>query len=130
MNLAQAGEMGRSITLDFDDLSEEKLVATLNELVNNPKYRENAEAVAKRFHDRPMTPQEIVVFWTEYAVRHKGASFFLCAGRDLNFIQFYNVDVYCIMFAIILIIIYANYRVIRAIFRRIFKKQTNKQKIS
>lgn len=120
MNLAQAAAAGRSITLDFDDLSEEKIVTALNELVTNPKYRQNAKVVAERFHDRPMTPQQSVVYWTEYAVRHKGAAFFACVGNELDSIQFHNVDVHCLMLAIGLVILYASYRVLRAIFKRIF----------
>lgn len=130
MNLELAAASGRSIILDFDNLSEDKIVTALNELISNPKYRENAKAIAERFHDRPMTPQQTVVYWTEYAVRHQGADFLSCVGNDLNFVQFHNVDVYCIMFIILLIVMYINYSITRAIFRRIFAKSSKKIKVN
>lgn len=130
MNLAQAAAAGRAITLDFDELSEEIIFTALNELVTNPKYRDNAKAVAERFHDRPMTPQQSVVYWTEYAVRHKGAAFFMCVGNELNSIEFHNVDVYCLMFVIGLISLYASFLVLRAIVKRIFASAKAKQKVN
>jgi len=33
----------------------------------------NSKIVSDRFRDRPMSPAESVVYWTEYVIRHKGA---------------------------------------------------------
>ena len=43
--------------------------------------------------DQPETPQDRAVFWAEYVIRHKGAKHLQSAARNLNFFQYYCVDV-------------------------------------
>jgi glucuronosyltransferase len=102
MNMAKSVAREYGLQIFFEDISEKKLSETLNELLNNPKYRDNARLISSRFIDRPMTPQETVVYWTEYAVRHKGAPHLRAAGNSLNFIQFHSIDVYAVMILIAL----------------------------
>lgn len=101
MNMAKVEARGCGIQLMYEEISEEKLSEAINELLNNPKYQENAKNTAKRFKDRPLTPQQEVIFWTEFAARNEGASFLRAAGNDLNFFQFYLLDVF---FAFILVL--------------------------
>jgi glucuronosyltransferase len=91
------------IRIKFDEITEEKLTKALSDLLNNSKYTKNAQKLSRRFRDRPMTPQESVVFWTEYVARHDGAEFLRAAGNDMNFIQFHLIDVYCVLLSILII---------------------------
>ncbi|KAF0703134.1 UDP-glucuronosyltransferase 2B2-like, partial [Aphis craccivora] len=34
---------------------------------------ENAKTASKIFKDRSMSPKDLVVYWTQYVLRHKGA---------------------------------------------------------
>lgn len=43
--------------------------------------------------DRPHTALENGVFWTEYVIRHKGATHFRAASLDLYWFQIYLLDV-------------------------------------
>lgn len=84
---------GCGLQVIYEEISEERLTNAINELLNNPKYSKNAKEVAARFNDRPMSPKETVVYWTEYVARNKGAPYLRAAGNDLNFVQFYLIDV-------------------------------------
>ena len=128
MNLANAEYQGRGIMLEFNDVTEDMIYNALTELLENPKYKENAELIANRFKDRPMTPEQTVVYWTEYVARHKGAKFLRAAGADLNFIEFYNLDVYATFLIEVLIVLFINFWILRMIFRKLFKKKTEKKK--
>ena len=130
MNIAIAEKTGRGLLLEIDEMSEEKISHMLNELLTNPKYKENAVEVAKRFHDRPMTPQQTVVYWTEYVARHKGAKFLRSVGNDYNTIEFYSVDAYAALFAIIFVFLYLIIKLLKIIIRKFFAKSSNKQKIN
>ena len=92
--MAKVEARGCGVQVIYEEISEENLTKAINELLNNPKYLENAKKTSKRFKDRPLTPQQEVVFWTEYVARNEGASFLRAAGNDLNFFQFYLLDVY------------------------------------
>lgn len=61
------------------------------------------------FKDRPMTPSESVVYWTEYVIRHKGAPHLRAREWDLTWYQYYLLDV----IAVVLIIIYVVYKVLK-----------------
>lgn len=131
MNMAKAVIREYGLQVYFNDITEENLDQALNELINNPKYYENAKIISKRFNDRPMTPQESVVYWTEYAHRHKGAQHLKAASLELNFFEFRSIDVYAVLLLIALVIVYVDYLILSWILRKIFgksKKVENKKK--
>lgn len=98
MNMAKAVAREYGLQVYFEDVTEEKITERLQELLNNSKYDKNAKEISSRFTDRPMSPQETVVYWTEYAVRHKGAPHLKAAGNSLSFIELHSIDVYLVMF--------------------------------
>lgn len=49
--------------------------------------------LSKRFRDRPKTPQEEVLYWTEYVIRHKGAQHLKSEGLKLSWYQYFLIDV-------------------------------------
>lgn len=130
MNLEFASSQGRAISLEIDDVNEKMFSDALNKVLNDPKYQENAKFVAKRYKDRPMTPQVAVNYWTQFIARHDGAQFLSAAGNKLSAIEFHLIDVYATLFAIFVFIIFINYIILRALCRCLFsrKKTANKQK--
>jgi glucuronosyltransferase len=124
LNMAKAVARDYGLQIFFDDISEESVSANIHELLNNPKYRDNAKLISSRFSDRPMTPQETVVYWTEYAVRHKGAPHLRAAGNSLNFIQFHSIDVYAVLAVVGFIFLYIDYLVLKFLLAKVFKKKT------
>lgn len=127
MNMAKAVTRGYGLKIDVDDITEDAVFAALTELLENPKYRENAKIISKRYSDRPMTSQESVVFWTEYVQRHDGAPHLKAAGLELNFIEFHLIDVYSVLAAIGFIFLYIDYLVLKFIFSRVCKKKSTKK---
>jgi glucuronosyltransferase len=130
MNIATVEKTGRGLMLDVDTMDEEKITKALKEILGDPKYKQNAEIIAKRFHDRPMTPSQTVVYWTEYVARHNGAKFLRSVGSDYNMIEFFSVDVYVVLFALLFVVIYVKYAVLKFILRKIFCTSSKKQKVN
>lgn len=58
--------------------------------------------------DRPHTPLETAIYWTEYVLRHKGAPHFKSGALNLSWMQCLLIDVWlaCISFLIALILIF------------------------
>jgi len=46
------------------------------------------------------------IFWTEYVLRHKGAKHLKSAGADLKWFQLHLLDVYAVLFAPILLLLW------------------------
>ncbi|XP_046996863.1 UDP-glycosyltransferase UGT5-like [Schistocerca americana] len=93
VNMHSLTDAGMAIKLDYADITKESLLHSLRELIYNSSYRENAKLRSELFRDRPQSPLETAVHWTEYIIRHKGASHMRSAAADLNFIQYLLLDV-------------------------------------
>ena len=129
MNMAKAVERGNGLKILLNDVTEDKLEEALNELLTNPKYSENTKIISERFIDRPMTPQKSVVYWCEYAVRHKGAPHLRAAGNSLNFFQFHSIDVYLTLAVIGIFVAFLNIKIFKFVLRKCFgKKNASKVK--
>lgn len=103
MNAAQIELSGFGKALKFSELNEENLKNSLDELLNNPKYKENAQMRSKVFHDRESKPRDRLVYWVEYVIRHKGAHHLRVAGIDLKWYQYLLLDIFAIILGTIII---------------------------
>ncbi|KAK7865278.1 hypothetical protein R5R35_012575 [Gryllus longicercus] len=100
INIRKLVNNGAAIQLDFKDLTKESLLKTLYLLLNDPSYRENMKKLSAKFRDNPETPLERAVFWTEYVLRHKNVPHLQSAAKDLNFAQYFLLDVLAFLLAI------------------------------
>ncbi|KAF2901096.1 hypothetical protein ILUMI_05091, partial [Ignelater luminosus] len=66
-----AKELG--LSLDYKTLDKKTFKDTIQEIINNPKYRNRIKELADLANDQPMTGLEKAVWWSEYVIRHKGA---------------------------------------------------------
>lgn len=48
-------------------------------------------------HDRVQTPQQAVVYWTEYVIRHQGATHLRVSALDLSWYQYLLLDVFAFL---------------------------------
>lgn len=127
MNIKRAVKKGYALSLRFNNITEESFSETLNELLTNPKYDKNAKRLSKIFKDRPMSPQQTVVYWTEYVIRHQGADHLKAAGRKLSYIEFHMIDVYATLFAATFGLVFVIYKILRLFFKKSRAKKQKKQ---
>lgn len=116
MNILKAVDDGYGILMNYDDIEETLIRSNIQEILSNPKYRNNAKEVSMRFNDRPMTPQKTTSYWVEYVIRYKGAPQFKSAAHNLNFIQRNSIDSYAFLTVIIGSIFYLLFKLKCAIF--------------
>ncbi|RZC14241.1 UDP-glucuronosyltransferase 2C1-like, partial [Asbolus verrucosus] len=113
-NIPNAVAAGYAVQLELSDLDESTLGRALDEILNNPKYGENAKKRSRLLHDQPLSPMDTAVFWVEYVIRHKGAPHLRNAGIDLTWYQYIMLDValflIVILLAIIFTVLYVIYR--------------------
>jgi glucuronosyltransferase len=129
MNMAKAVTREYGLKVALEDVDEENISNSLKELLSNPKYAENAKIISSRFKDRPMTAQESVVYWTEYAVRHKGAPHLRAAGNTLSFFEFHLIDVYVTLSLIGLVFLFIDYLFLKFLCRKFFVKKIETTKL-
>ncbi|KAH8346663.1 hypothetical protein KR084_007604, partial [Drosophila pseudotakahashii] len=91
-NLEVLEEEGAALHLNINTLTGQELRDTVERLINQPKYRENALAVSQRFRDKPMHPLETAVYWTEYVIRYKGANHMKVSQSQVKLFEYYSLD--------------------------------------
>ncbi|XP_062549717.1 UDP-glycosyltransferase UGT5-like [Armigeres subalbatus] len=125
MNVEKAVRSGYAVLLDYDDITEETVEKAIGTVLNNPAYARNAKLVSERFRDKPLTPKETVVFWTEYIIRHRGALHLRSAALDLSLFQYQLLDVYAVMFVILLVVAAGNVYIVKRSLQKIFKRKSS-----
>lgn len=122
-NINKEIKKGVATVVSYRNLTHESFSNAINEVLNNPSYRENAKRISSLFRDRPEKPMETAVFWTEYVLRHHGAKHIQANSVYLNFWQFHSLDVIGFLLLIVLIICFINIYIFKRIWRQIFNKE-------
>ncbi|XP_064341190.1 UDP-glucuronosyltransferase 2B31-like [Camelus dromedarius] len=92
-NIAHMTAKGAAARLDLDTMSTTDLLNALNQVINNPSYKQNAMRLSTIQHDQPIKPLDRAVFWIEFVMRHKGAKHLRPAAHDLTWYQYHSLDV-------------------------------------
>ncbi|CAM1300946.1 Ugt37b1 (predicted) [Pycnogonum litorale] len=92
-NVQLAVHRGFGLRLDEHNLTKEVIVAKINELIHDPRYKKNAERIKGYLRDQLVSPKDKAVHMTEYVVRHDGAKHLKSSARNLTTIQLYMLDV-------------------------------------
>ncbi|XP_069996425.1 UDP-glycosyltransferase UGT5 [Penaeus vannamei] len=119
---------GVGIALVWEELSVDLIVNSIQEVMNNPKYKRNAEEVMRVVRDQPETPRERAVFWTEYVVRHQGAPRLRSPAAKLSWVEFLLLDVLLVLHVVVYAAFYVLSRVVRAVKGRLFPRRVKKKK--
>lgn len=133
-NVAQVVKEGWGLSVSFDELTEPLLSGVVQEVLRDPKYREQVQGRALLYKDRPMGALETGVYWIEYVIRHHGAPHLHYQGADLNAFQLALLDVYAFIIGVLYIVYKAVVLIGRKVKRALFggaksdQKKKNKQK--
>lgn len=82
----------------------------------------------QRFKDRPISLAQLVVYWTEYVVRHKGAPHLKSLALNLTWYQYFLLDVIAAVLLFISLTVFICYKLSQVICKYVFRF-SNKNKI-
>ncbi|XP_063924758.1 UDP-glycosyltransferase UGT5-like [Zophobas morio] len=128
-NVANAAQNGYAVSVPLAELSEEKLSWALDEIINNPKYRENVKQRSEIMHDRPLKPIDAAIYWIEHVIRHQGAPHFRNAGLDLMWYQRHLLDVFAFLGFVMVVGCVVFFVVLKKITSLCFTKQPTVTKL-
>jgi hypothetical protein len=80
------------------------------------------------FRDRPQTPLETAIFWTEYVIRHGGAPHLRSAELDLTWYQYLLLDVIAVIVLSITVVLGIMYVVLKRLLTTYTGKKLKKPK--
>ncbi|XP_044271529.1 UDP-glycosyltransferase UGT5-like [Tribolium madens] len=122
-NIAAAASKGYAVRVPLKELSEEKLSWALNEILNNPKYRENIKQRSKLMQDQPLKPLDSAIYWIEHVIRHKGAPHLRSAGLDLKWYEREMIDIILFLTLVTILLFIVFYIIIKKIIRSCCRKK-------
>ncbi|GLH05009.1 UDP-glucuronosyltransferase, partial [Gryllus bimaculatus] len=128
VNALRAENSGYAVVLDVHNITEESVSWALNQVLNEPRYRENAKRLSSIITDQPQKPLEKAVFWVEYAIRHGGAPHLRSAALKLNPLQYYFLDVIAVLALIVLAVIVLTTLFVRAVVKTQRQLETPKDR--
>ncbi|XP_054887564.1 UDP-glucuronosyltransferase-like [Poeciliopsis prolifica] len=92
-NVHRMVSRGVAVKLNIFDMTTETLVDGLKKVIYDKGFKERMVELSQIHLDRPVEPLDLAVFWSEFVMRHKGASHLRVAAHDLNWFQYHSLDV-------------------------------------
>lgn len=73
--------------------------------------------------DRPIDPLQLSVYWTEFVMRHKGAQHLRAAVLELNWIQYFCLDVIALLATVLLVFVILTVKCFKVCLRKLGRKR-------
>lgn len=89
------------------------------------RYKENMQKLSALHKDRPIDPLDLSVYWTEFVMRHKGAKHLRAAVHDLNWLQYYCLDVIALLATVVLVFVILTVKCLKLCLRKLSRKRKN-----
>ncbi|XP_063538675.1 UDP-glycosyltransferase UGT5-like [Cydia strobilella] len=96
---------GFGVWMPYDELTKDALLEKFRTVLD-PEFRRRAKEISREWHDRPMSPMDTAIYWTEYAVRHPNSTL-RTAAVGKPYYQLLELDVLLTIFIILFINLYA-----------------------
>ena len=98
----QVQELG--VYLEVRGLSQETLDEAVHAVMTRPEYKKNMAARARLIKDRPMSPVDTAVYWTEFVIRHDDMSAFKPMALEQSPFVRQMFDVFLALVAVALLV--------------------------
>ncbi|XP_072902722.1 UDP-glucuronosyltransferase 1A1-like isoform X1 [Hemitrygon akajei] len=125
-NMLQMIHQGAGIGLSLQNMNSQDLVEALTHVINDTKYKETMMKLSSLHQDRLFNPLELSVYWVEFVMRHRSAKHLQTAAHDLNWIQFYCLDVIGTFLAVTLLFVYLVIKCCLVCLRKVKGHRKNK----
>ncbi|XP_066994909.2 UDP-glycosyltransferase UGT5 [Anabrus simplex] len=128
LNMVRAEAAGFGVRISYSNITKEAISWAIEEIISQPRYKENAKRLSSIFRDNPQSPMDTAVYWTEYVIRHKGAPHLRSAALDLSWYQYHLLDVLAVLLGAVVLVLLVTAFVLRALYRKLFHKTTSSPK--
>ncbi|XP_060527588.1 UDP-glycosyltransferase UGT5-like [Cylas formicarius] len=117
LNAAHAESLGLGRKLFPSEITEESFKDALNDVLDNPKYRDNIKYRSSVLHDRPVSPIQLAAYWVGYVIKQKGAPHLRVAGARMPFYKYLMLDVIAVIIFAMCSVSYAFSKIVGKILR-------------
>uniref|UniRef100_A0A3Q4BPM5 UDP-glucuronosyltransferase n=1 Tax=Mola mola TaxID=94237 RepID=A0A3Q4BPM5_MOLML len=122
-NAQKMASKGVGVVLDIMSITTEGLLQGLNAIINDTRYKERVQKLSAVHKDRPIDPLQLSVYWTEFVMRHKGAQHLRAAVLELNWIQYFCLDVIALLATVLLVFVILTVKCFKVCLRKLGRKR-------
>ncbi|XP_073814209.1 UDP-glycosyltransferase UGT5-like [Musca autumnalis] len=129
LNVNNAQKRGFALKLDVNSLTPSLFKDSILELMTNASYSQKAKEISQRYHDKPVKPLELAIYWTEYILRYGGAPHLRSPAQKMNIWCSHSLDTVSVLIIgtlfVLYVIIWGLYQLLGLLFIRkpIIKKK-------
>lgn len=116
-NIASAMESGFADYLEWRTFTVNQLLEKIHHMLSNQSYQDQATKLSGLLQDHLQSPAETAAFWIEYTIRHHGASHLRSGAENVNFFQYFLLDVIGAVTVILTAILIGSYYFFKKIYR-------------
>ncbi|XP_055918385.1 UDP-glycosyltransferase UGT5-like [Eupeodes corollae] len=116
-NAQEMAGMGYGLIVNHRNVTEQSFRRDFYEVLENPVYLGAISSFSKIYRDRPLTPRQSVIYWTEYVIRHHGAKHMQSPAVHMNLWQKNSLDV----IAFLVTVLYLGYWILRRVITMFYK---------
>ncbi|KAF2881572.1 hypothetical protein ILUMI_24607 [Ignelater luminosus] len=119
-NIGIAVNKGYALEVSFEELSEETFCNAINEVLDNPRYRDNVKKNSLILRDQPMRPIDRAVYWIEYVLQHNKALHLRSNAVKLYWHEYALLDVLAFVLGLALLVLVVLYYFTLRVFKNIW----------
>jgi len=112
-------KLGIGTAIEKAEISTGAIVSALNSVLNDDRYKNAAEQLHKMVLMKPIPPEQLLIKWTEFVAEFKQLPNLTPYGINLNFMQYFSLDVIGFLFAITAMVVFIFFRLVKFLYRRI-----------
>ena len=90
--------------INWKSISEEHLLAAINDVLNDQSYEESVRRLSNLIMDQPQHPLDRAIWWLEYLLRHPHNKNMQSPVHKLYWFQYFLLDVFAVLLFILLTI--------------------------
>nr|XP_023017629.1 UDP-glucuronosyltransferase 2B31-like [Leptinotarsa decemlineata] len=114
--------------LEYSTLTSDTLLSSIQAILNNPMYSEEAKKISRVMRDMPETAMERAIFWIEYVMRHNGTHILDPKSRSLSNFVSSSTDIHLFLLLLFVLLLYTSFKVVSSIISMLLKKKHKKTK--
>ncbi|XP_046388695.1 UDP-glycosyltransferase UGT5-like [Ischnura elegans] len=128
-NIFRAVHDGSGIHLDLNNLTTSALVDAIHKVTTDQRFQIAMRKRSRILKDKFWDPVELGVYYIEYVIRHQGAPHLRPTASELSWFQLYHIDVFLVMFGLIVALLMLIINILGNIKRCLFQSKRKTKKV-
>jgi len=94
---------GYGIAMNVLEFTSDELHFNILKILTDPNYKSRIALASEIFRSAPQRPAERAAFWIEHVLKF-GSDHLQSAGKDLNFFQYFMLDILAVLISVAVIL--------------------------